>query len=104
MYLCKWELDIVFGKQKEALEIIKAWGAEKMNSSRFNLSSQNRVSVGFIGESAAHIVDEYVFASLDDFEQALSDMSKPQFKQFPAAIAPYIVSGSQKWVINRIIA
>jgi hypothetical protein len=29
--------------------------------------------VGFIGESAAHVVDEYVFQNLDDFEK-LSDM------------------------------
>ena len=104
MYLCKWELDIIFGKQKEALEIIKEWGAEKMNSSRFNLSNQNRVSVGFIGDSAAHVVDEYVFVSLDDFEQALSDMSKPQFRQFSEAIAPFIVPGTQRWNIYRIIS
>ncbi len=103
MFLCKWELDIVFGKQKQALEIIKAWGAEKMRSSRFNLSSQNRVYVGFIGESAARIVDEYVFASLDDFEQALSDMSKPEFKKFSEDIAPLIVAGSQNWKIYRLI-
>jgi hypothetical protein len=103
MFLCKWELDVVFGKQKEALEIIKAWGAEKMKSSHFSLSAQNRICTGFIGESTSHIADEYIFTSLNDFEQALSDMSKPQFKQFSEQIAPLIVPGSQKWVIFKVL-
>ena len=103
MFLCQWELDIVFGKQKEALNIIKAWGAEKMKSSGFNLSSGNRVYVGYAGSSAAHIVDEYVFKNLDDFEKALSDMGKPEFKQFAEAIAPILIPGSQKWTIYRIL-
>ena len=103
MFLCRWELDIVFGKRKDALDIIKAWGAEKMRSSRFNLSSQNRVYVGYIGESAAHVVDEYVFQNLDDFEKAHSDMGKPEFKKFPVEIAPLLVPGTQKWNIYRIM-
>jgi len=64
MFLCQWSLDIVFGKQKQALDIIKQWGAEKMKLSYFNRSANNRVFVGFIGDSAAHIVDEYVFENL----------------------------------------
>ena len=103
MFLCQWELDIVFGKQKDALNIIKAWGAEKMKSSRFNLSTGGRVYIGFVGSSAAHIVDEYVFKNLDDFEKALSDMGKPEFKQFAEAIAPILIPGTQKWTIYRIV-
>lgn len=103
MFLCQWSLEIVFGKQKQALEIIKAWGAEKMRSSNFKLSTGGRVYVGYIGESAAKIVDEYVFENLGDFEKALGDMGKEEFREFPQQIAPYIVSGSQKWNIYRIL-
>jgi hypothetical protein len=102
MYNCVWTIDIVFGKQKEALDIIKAWGAEKFKSSHFKVSV-NRLSVGHIGESPAHIVDEYLFETLADFETALNDMRQPQFKQFSDAIAPYIVPASQKWTIYRMI-
>ena len=104
MFLCQWSLDIVFGKQKQALDIIKQWGAEKMRSSNFSRSTDNRVYVGYIGDSAAHIVDEYVFEKLDDFEKALQDMGKVEFKRFSEEIAPLIVPGTQKWKIYRIIA
>jgi len=103
MFLCQWSLDVVYGKQKEALDVIKAWGADKMKLSRFNKSKGNRVYVGFVGDSAAHIVDEYVFESLDDFENALKDMGKPEFQKHSQALAPCIVSGTQKWNIYRIV-
>ncbi len=49
------------------------------------------------------ITDEYIFESLDDFEKVLSDMSQPQFKKYSHALAPFIVPGSQKWTIYKII-
>jgi hypothetical protein len=103
MFLCQWSLDILFGRQGEALKIIGEWGAQKMKSSQFSRSTNNRVYVGYIGESAAHIVDEYVFQNLEDFQLALADMGKPEFKQFAEAIAPLIVPATQKWNIYRII-
>ena len=102
MYNCVWSFDIVFGKQKPVLDIIKAWGAEKFASSHFKVS-KNRLSVGHIGESASHVVDEYLFESLADFEKALNEMGQPQFKQFSEAIAPFIVPASQKWTVYRMI-
>ena len=103
MFLCQWSLDIIFGKQRQALDIIKEWGAEKMRSSNFRKSTENRVYSGYVGDSAAHIVDEYVFESLDDFQKALADMGKQEFKKFAESIAPYIVSGTQNWKVHRII-
>lgn len=103
MFLCQWSLDIQFGKQGDALRIIKEWGAEKMRSSGFSKSVSGRVYVGYIGKSPAHIVDEYVFRSMDDFEKALADMAKPVFKQFAVQMAGVIIPGSQKWSIFKII-
>src|SRR5438132_682028 len=47
MYICQWSLEIIFGKQKQALDIMKEWGAEKFRSSNFK-KSKNRVYVGHI--------------------------------------------------------
>jgi predicted component of type VI protein secretion system len=103
MYICQWSLEIVFGKQKQALEIMKEWGAEKFRSSRFK-KSFNRVYVGHIGESPSLIIDEYEFEQLEDFTVALSEMGQPQFKPFADAIAPLIVPGTQKWKVFRKVS
>jgi hypothetical protein len=103
MYVCQWHLDLKYGTQGEALKAMKAWGAEKMRSSEFKRVKGTRLLVGHVGPSASHVVDEYVFESLADFEAALAGMSQPQFKEHSDALAPFVVPGSQHWEILRIV-
>ena len=103
MYVCQWHLDLVYGKQSEALAVIKAWGAEKFASSEFRRAKSARLLVGHVGESASHVVDEYSFESLADFEAALAGMSGRQFRGHSDALAPLIVPGSQCWKILRVV-
>lgn len=85
MYVCQWHLDVVYGKQREAVSAMRAWGAEKLAS------------------SASHLIDEYLFESLADFEAALAGMAAPQFRPHSDALAPFIVSGSQRWIVYRVL-
>lgn len=103
MYVCQWHLEIPYGKQKQVVEIMNAWGAEKLRSSEFKRVKSTRLLVGHIGDTASHIVDEYVFETLADFEAALAGMSQPQFKAHSDALAPFIIPGSQKWMVYRVI-
>jgi hypothetical protein len=103
MYVCQWHLDIPYGKQGEALAVMRAWGAEKFASSEFRRARGARLLSGVLGPSASHIVDEYQFETLADFEAALAGMSGPQFKQHSDALAPFIVPGTQHWVVYRVL-
>ena len=103
MYVCQWHLDILYGKQGEVVRAMKAWGTEKMASSEFRRAKSARLLCGHVGPSASHIVDEYVFETLADFEAALLGMSQPQFKPLSDALAPFIVPGSQHWELLRIL-
>lgn len=103
MLVCQWHLDVPYGKQSQALAAIRAWGKEKFASSEFRRATSARLLVGFIGDSASHIIDEYVFDSLADFEAALAGMSAPQFKPLSDALAPFVVPGSQRWQVYRIL-
>ena len=103
MLICQWHLDTVYGKQGEAVRVMRAWGAEKFASSEFRRARGARLLAGFIGPSASHIVDEYSFDSLADFEAALASMAAPQFRGHSDALAPFIVPGSQHWVVYRVL-
>ena len=103
MFKCIWSLQIVYGKQKEAVEILKGWGAEKMKTSHFKIAKNCMLLAGFAGASSSYIMDEYMFDSMADFEKALGDMGQPQFKKFSDALMPYVVPGSQMWTIYRVI-
>jgi hypothetical protein len=104
MYVCQWHLDVPFGKQGEALGVMAEWGAEKLRSSGFRKVRGTRVMVGHVGASPSHVVDEYLFDSLADFEAALADMGQPQFRGFAERLAPFVVPGSQRWVVWRTVA
>ncbi len=103
MLICQWHLDIVYGKQADAIRIMRAWGADKFAGSEFRRARGSRLLAGLIGPSASHIVDEYSFETLADFEAALGGMASPQFRQHSDALAPYIVPGSQHWVVYRVL-
>jgi len=104
MYVCQWHLDLVFGKQTEALAAMKAWGAEKFASSEFRRARGSRLLVGHVGASPSHVIDEYEFESLADFESALAGMSQPQFRKHSEALAPFVVAGSQRWTVLRVVS
>jgi hypothetical protein len=103
MLVCQWHLDILYGKQAEAVGVMRAWGAEKFASSEFRRARGTRLLAGHLGASASHLVDEYLFESLADFEAALAGMAAPQFRQHSDALAPFIVPGSQQWVVYRTL-
>lgn len=103
MIICQWHLDIAYGKQAEAVKVMRAWGAEKFTSSEFRRARGARLLAGFVGPSASHLVDEYTFDSLADYEAALASMSAPQFRRHSEALGPYIVPGSQHWVVYRVL-
>jgi hypothetical protein len=103
MLICQWHLDIVYGKQADALRVMRAWGAEKFARSDFRLARGARLLAGLVGASASHVIDEYSFESLADFEAALAGMAAPQFKAHSDALAPFIVPGSQHWVVYRVL-
>ena len=101
MLVCQWHLDIVYGKQSEALAVIRAWGAEKLASSGFSKARSARVLVGAVGASPSHLIDEYTFDSLEHFESALKDMGAERFRAHSDRLAPLVAPGSQKWVVWR---
>ena len=103
MFVCQWHLDVPYGKQGEALAVMRAWGAEKFASSEFRRAKGARLLCGVLGPSASHIVDEYEFETLADFEAALGGMAAAQVKPHSDALAPFIVPGSQHWVVYRVL-
>ncbi len=103
MFVCQWHLDILYGKQADAVRVMRAWGKEKFASSEFKRAKGTRLMAGMVGPSASHLVDEYWFETLADFELALAGMSAPQFRGHSDALAPFVVPGSQHWVVYRVL-
>ena len=103
MFICQWHLDLVYGKQADAVRIMAAWGKEAMASSEFRRAKATRLMCGHLGKSPSHLVVEHAFENLADFELALQSMAQPQFKALSDALAPFVAPGSQHWEILKTL-
>ena len=102
MYVCQWHIDVPFGKQKEALDIMSKWNKAMMDDQKASSLINGRTLVGHIGVSASHIINEAVVNSLTDWEAGLSVVNTGKFKGFSEEMAKYIVPGSQHWLVYRL--
>ena len=103
MYICQWHIDVPYGKQGDAVEIMRAWSKDMFVSSGFRRARSNRIMVGHVGKSASHVVVEFEMESLAEWEDGLSEMAGPVFRAHSDRLAPLIVAGSQRWEIYRVM-
>ena len=103
MFACQWHIDIPFGKQKDVLEIMNKWDAEMLNAPDVPKSKGQRRMVGHIGSSPSHIINEYLVASLSEWEAMMKSVATGRYHQYSEQIAPYIVPGSQHWIVYRVV-
>ncbi len=102
MYLCQWHIDVPFGKQQEALDIMAKWNKAMAEDRKdFPLVSA-RTLVGHMGVSASHIINEVVVKSLAEWEAGMNVVDTGRFKGFAEEIAKFIAPGSQHWLVYRI--
>lgn len=103
MFACQWHFDIPFGAQKEALEILQQYGDAIARSSAIPQPQSQRISVGHIGPSPSHVVVETVAGSLGEWEAMMKDVGTGKYQEYATKLAKYIVPGTQRWEVYRIV-
>jgi hypothetical protein len=101
MFICQWHIEVPFGKQGEATNILKEWASAMEGSGKFQGVLAHRVLVGHVGPSPSRVIAEWEFQSLSDWERAIEAVGEERFQEYSARIAPLIVPGSQHWEIWR---
>ena len=102
MYVCRWHLEIPFGRQAEAVKTMNEWKAEALPSV-FQKAKSARLLAGHVGTSASRLIAEYEFETLAEWDQALTGMGDPRFVKYAEALAPLVVAGSQRWEILKVL-
>lgn len=103
MFACQWHFDIPFGTQKEALEIVRQYGEAMSKSLGMPQMQNERVMVGHIGPSPSHVVVESIVSSLAEWEKMMQDVGSGKYQEFATKMQKFIVPGSQRWEVYRIV-
>jgi len=103
MLIARWQIDARFGHKQTVVELMQRWlrdvgskaGTDKMDA---------KLLTGSVGAREAtlevhHAVES--LAQLDDFFTAIGKLDA--HKQWSKELEPYVVSGSSRWEILRVV-
>ncbi|MDH5675017.1 MAG: hypothetical protein OEZ06_23005 [Myxococcales bacterium] len=97
--VARFSFDVPFGKKSEALAILEE-GAGIEAEVGF---PKPRRMVGSIGTPESRIEEHFEFESLAALEATWAKLNNPKMAEFMKRLAPYVVPGSHRWEVLRIV-
>ncbi len=103
MMIARWCIDAKFGHKPEVVECLSQWFAEI--GSQVGWTKENsRILVGSIGAFESSIISEVTIANFTELNDAWQKLGKiDAHKAWSKNLEPYVVSGTPKWEVYRII-
>ncbi|MDN0073751.1 hypothetical protein QU481_02430 [Crenobacter sp. SG2303] len=103
MIIARWSIDVRFGYKPIAIEHMRNWLREI--GSQIGWTEENaRILTGSVGAHESTIQAEIQLKDLAELSAAWDKLAKlDAHKDWSKELEPYIVSGSPKWEIFRIV-
>ncbi|WP_151447360.1 hypothetical protein [Lacisediminimonas profundi] len=101
MLLARWQIDAHFGQKQKVIEKLREW--ETRIAPQLGIRP-GRILTGSIGALEATVVHEWEVADLGEIERAWAKLPNiPAHQQWSDELEPYVVSGTSRWEIFRIL-
>ncbi|MFZ2649580.1 MAG: hypothetical protein WA210_05685 [Burkholderiaceae bacterium] len=103
MMLARWHIDARFGHKQTVIDSLKAWSAEIASQIGWT-RDKLRIATGSIGALESTVEMDVLVADLNELNASWSKLgSIPGHKEWSKKIEPYIVSGTPRWEVFRIV-
>jgi hypothetical protein len=101
MLIARWQIDARFGQKQHVIEAVIQWS--KDIAPQVGLLS-GRMLTGSIGALEATVEHNWEVESLAELEQAWAKLGGVDaHKQWSKDLEPYVVSGTARWTIWRVL-
>lgn len=103
MMIARWSIDARFGHKQQVIVLSQRWLREIAPQIGFSADSA-RLLTGSIGVAESTVQIEHRIRDLSELDaawKALSDI--PAHQQWGKELEPYVVSGSNRWEILRVL-
>ncbi|HVL55517.1 MAG TPA: hypothetical protein VM491_03370 [Burkholderiaceae bacterium] len=101
--IARWQIDARFGHKQKVIEMLQKWNSE-IGSQLGVGAEKSRIVTGSIGAAEATIEQEWQVPDLAELERAWAKLgSLAAHAQWGRELEPYVVSGSSRWTIYRVI-
>ena len=103
MMIARWSIDAKFGYKQNVLDLMQRWLREIAPQAGFT-ADKTRLLTGSIGALEATIQSEHLIEDLVELNQAWDKIASiPEHKQWSKDLEPFVVSGTSRWEIYRVL-
>jgi hypothetical protein len=101
MLVARWQIDARFGHKQKVIDSLVQWAREI--GPKVGLTKA-RILTGSIGALEATVEHNYEVEDLAELERAWAKLANVvAHKQWSKDLEPYVVSGTARWSIYRVI-
>jgi len=103
MMIARWSIEAKFGHKMQALEMMQRWMREIGSQIGWS-AADARIVTGSIGARESTIETEIRVKDLSQLDSAWDKLAKiAAHKDWGKEFEPYVVSGTSKWEIFRVV-
>lgn len=103
MIVARWQIDAKFGHKSQVIDSIKRW-AEEIGTQIGWKSDQMRMTTGSVGAKESTVVTEIELENMTELDESWDKLQEIEaHKRWSKDLEQYIVSGSHRWEIYRVI-
>ncbi|MHA7683869.1 hypothetical protein [Cupriavidus sp. PET2-C1] len=101
MLIARWQIDARFGHKQEVIDRLQGWAREI--APQVGLV-RGRLLTGSIGALEATVVHDWEVSDLGELDRAWSQLASiPAHAQWGRELEPFVVSGTARWEIYRVV-
>ncbi|CAG9176661.1 MULTISPECIES: hypothetical protein [Cupriavidus] len=101
MLIARWQIDARFGHKQEVISRLQQWAQDIAPQVGLQCG---RLLTGSIGALEATVVHDWEVADLAELDRAWQKLGQlPAHAQWGRELEPFVVSGTARWEIYRVI-
>ena len=103
MIVARWHIDARFGHKQTVIDSLKSWARDIARQIGWT-SDKVRIATGSIGALESTVEVDVLAQSLAELDASWNKLGAiPAHKEWSKQLEPFIVSGTPRWEIFRIV-
>ena len=103
MMIARWHIDARFGQKQKVIEALQAWNNDIGKQIGW-AADKLRITTGSVGAAESTVELEISIRDLAELGEAWDRLGAIEaHKQWSKDVEPYVVSGSTRWEVLRVV-